>query len=171
MKLKVVIQGPKVHDVGYRNHLLSEADNLRLKGFSVRNLRENSHQVVEVLVEGDEGQVSSFRESASASWPKAAEVSSIAFEEYEGRVESITRFAMRFQSLQLSKGIESILRIEKIQGNMLEKQDRMLEPQTDTLDEVRGMRSDLRDYMDRRFARIESEIAEIKRAMRELGVG
>ncbi|ABK14737.1 acylphosphatase [Methanothrix thermoacetophila] len=55
------------------------------------------------------------------------------------------------------------------QDQMLEKQDAMLEKQDETIEELRGMRSDLREHMDKRFARIENEIAEIKRAIRELG--
>ncbi|ABK14736.1 acylphosphatase [Methanothrix thermoacetophila] len=55
------------------------------------------------------------------------------------------------------------------QDQMLEKQDAMLEKQDETIEELRGVRSDLREHMDKRFARIENEIAEIKRAIRELG--
>ncbi|MCX8207984.1 MAG: acylphosphatase [Methanothrix sp.] len=55
------------------------------------------------------------------------------------------------------------------QDRMLEKQDQLLEKQDETIEELRGVRSDLREHMERRFARIEEEIAEIKRAIRELG--
>ncbi|MDI9617436.1 MAG: acylphosphatase [Methanothrix sp.] len=51
---------------------------------------------------------------------------------------------------------------------MLEKQDLMLEKQDETIEELRGVRSDLKEHMEKRFARIEGEIAEIKRAIREL---
>ncbi|MGB9902920.1 acylphosphatase [Methanothrix sp.] len=204
MRLRALIRGHKVHGVGYRNHLLLEADSMGMEGFSARNLRENGLQLVEVLFEGDETQVSSFMEFIRSSRPKAAEVSEISFEEYEGRVERLTRFAIRFQAIQLSKGVESILRIEAKQDQMLEKQDRMLEKQDamlekqdrmlekqdamlekqdlmlerqdlmiekqdETVEELRGVRSDLKDHMEKRFARIEEEIAEIKRAIRELG--
>jgi len=75
-----------VHGVGYRDHLFAEADSTGIEGFSARNLRENGLQLVEVLFEGDETQVSSFMEFIRSSRPKAAEVSDISFEEYEGRV-------------------------------------------------------------------------------------
>jgi len=45
----------------------------------------------------------------------------------------------------------------------------MLEKQDETLGEIRGMRSDLQEYMERRLSRIEEEIVEIKRSIRELG--
>jgi acylphosphatase len=62
MKLKIVIHGPKVHNVGYRYFLLNQADNLGLKGFSARNMKANGLQVVQIFVEGDENQVSEFQE-------------------------------------------------------------------------------------------------------------
>jgi len=55
------------------------------------------------------------------------------------------------------------------QDRMLDKQDQMLEKQDETLGEIRGMRSDLQEYMERRLSRIEEEIVEIKRSIRELG--
>jgi len=55
------------------------------------------------------------------------------------------------------------------QDQMIDKQDQMLEKQDETLGEIRGMRSDLQEYMERRLSRIEEEIVEIKRSIRELG--
>jgi len=55
------------------------------------------------------------------------------------------------------------------QDRMLDKQDQMLEKQDETLGEIRGMRSDLQEYMEKRLSRIEEEIVEIKRSIRELG--
>ena len=51
---------------------------------------------------------------------------------------------------------------------MIERQDVMIERQDETIGEIRGMRSDFHDHMDRRFARIEGEIAEIKAAIAEI---
>ena len=47
--------------------------------------------------------------------------------------------------------------------HMLEKQDTMIE-------EVRGVRYDLKSYMESRFERIDSEMAEIKQALRQRGI-
>ena len=118
-----MIHGPKVHNVGYRYFLLSNADNLGLKGFSARNMRANGQKVVQILVEGDDDQVYEFQEIVKTQQPKAADVADVAFEDYQDRVESLSKFSFRFQSLQVSKGIESILRIEKLQETMLDKQD------------------------------------------------
>ena len=123
MKLKAKIHGPKVHEVGYRSFLLNEADLLGLKGFSVRNSRENDQQIVQILAEGDKDQISQFREFIKSSQPKSAEVSGIALEDCEESVESLTKFAFRFSHLQIIKGVESILRIERLQETMLGKHD------------------------------------------------
>ncbi len=53
---------------------------------------------------------------------------------------------------------------------MLDKQDQMLDKQDDTLDEIKGLRTDMKGHMDQRFKRIESELAEIKSALRERGI-
>lgn len=37
MKLKITITGPKVHDVGYRYHLMGLARSSKLKGFDAEN--------------------------------------------------------------------------------------------------------------------------------------
>jgi acylphosphatase len=133
MKLKITIHGPMVHNVGYRYFLLNNADNIGLKGFSARNLRSNGKQYVQILVEGDDCQIQEFQETAKTQYPKAAKVAEVAFEDYQDRVESLAKFAFRFQSLQVSKGIESIIRIEKLQETMLEKQDQMLGKQDQML--------------------------------------
>ena len=74
------------------------------------------------------------------------------------------------ESLMVSKENLSVgkMMLEK-QDRMLDKQDQMLEKQDETLGEIRGMRSDLQEYMEKRLSRIEGEIVEIKRSIRELG--
>ncbi len=114
MKLKILIHGPKVHNVGYRYFLLNNADILGLKGFSVRNMKANGQESVQILVDGDDCQVHEFLETVKTQQPKAAKVADITTEDYQDRVESLSRFSFRFQSLQVSKGVESILRIEKL---------------------------------------------------------
>jgi len=53
---------------------------------------------------------------------------------------------------------------------MLDKQDKMLDKQDVVIEEVRGVRYDLKHYMESRFDRIEGEIGEIKGALREQGI-
>lgn len=50
------------------------------------------------------------------------------------------------------------------------KMDKMLDKQDVMIEEVRGVRYDLKHYMESRFDRIEGEIGEIKGALREQGI-
>ncbi|MHC1631075.1 MAG: hypothetical protein ACXQT4_02090 [Methanotrichaceae archaeon] len=52
----------------------------------------------------------------------------------------------------------------------LEKQDKMIGKQDVMIEEVRGVRYDLKSYVESRFERIESEMADIKRALRQRGI-
>jgi acylphosphatase len=48
------------------------------------------------------------------------------------------------------------------QDAMLDKQDAMLDKQDETIDEIRGLRYDMKAYMEQRFDKIEQEIVAIK---------
>jgi acylphosphatase len=50
------------------------------------------------------------------------------------------------------------------------RMDKMLDKQDDTIDEIKGLRRDLTGHMDQRFEYIESELAEIKSALRVKGI-
>ena len=63
------------------------------------------------------------------------------------------------------------------QDQMLQKQDMMLETQKemvdsqhDLLDEVKDSRKDLKSYLDQRFERLESDVTEMKAALRAKGI-
>ena len=186
MKIRAKIIGPKVHNVGYRYLLLNEADNLGLKGFSARNVMENGNQIVSILIEGDEEIIAKFREFAQINRPETAEVAEVYFENFEGRVESVSKFAFRFQSIQVSKGINSILKIEgvqysmlKIQDRMLEKQDQMIEKQDESVELLKGVKDDtsaIRDEirqsasstLEEKYEKLSREVAEIKASISEI---
>ncbi len=50
------------------------------------------------------------------------------------------------------------------------KMDKMLDKQDDTISEIKGLRSDLNGHMDQRFESIESDLTEIKSALKERGI-
>jgi len=53
---------------------------------------------------------------------------------------------------------------------MIEKQNEMLGQQRETTAEIRGLREDLKSYMDRKFGEIESELDVIKVALKDNGI-
>jgi acylphosphatase len=67
------------------------------------------------------------------------------------------------KSVQLGeKSVKLTEESVRIEHTMLEKQDSMLAKQDETIDEIRGLRYDLKAYMEQRFDKIEQEIVAIK---------
>lgn len=125
MKKKLIIKGEKVQDVGYRLFLLDVAEELGLKGFQARNIKD----YVEFIVEGDEDKIFKFIDFAKENFPPFARVNSVICEDYDGEVLSIDRFYHRFSIDQLVKIVDIGLNMLKKQDEMLIKQDKMLEKQ------------------------------------------
>ena len=158
MKRRLVIKGDVVHDIGFRLFLYEHAEVMDITEFQARNIE----RAVEVLVGGDEAEVAKFVEFVEQERPERADVEDIEIGEYGGKIKPIERFAQSFMLAQMGKfvniGIEMLATekaIKKDTGRMLEKQD-------ETLSEVKGLREDLKSYMEERFERIEHEISVIK---------
>nr|MBP9009220.1 acylphosphatase [Methanospirillum sp.] len=130
IKNKIIIQGPKVHDVGYRVFLLNRALQSGLIGFSAFNqtLPDNIQQI-EICIEGDTESIEEFTTDLHDNIPVHAIVDTISIEPYDKRVITIMDYMHLVQVEQLDKGIPAILSIQSSQEKMLEKQDRMLEKQ------------------------------------------
>jgi acylphosphatase len=112
MKLKVIITGPKVHDVGFRYFLMSNAIDLGLNGFRARNGMNGKEQEVIALVEGDEGSIADFRRLIEVQKPERSEISNIVFKDYEGDVMRAGEYAQICTALQLNKAIPILLKIQ-----------------------------------------------------------
>jgi hypothetical protein len=52
MKLRITISGPKVHDVGYRNFLMTQAIAGRIKMFEAYSIEGEQVQQVMILIDG-----------------------------------------------------------------------------------------------------------------------
>ncbi len=117
IKKKIIIEGPKVHDVGYRLFLLDEAEARLIPLLSVKNLR-NKEQLVEVLAGGEEEQVNEFIEFVKSNYPDDAEVDSVSVDDYEGGIRTIESFSRSFSSSQLSKIARTGVAMLNLQSNM-----------------------------------------------------
>lgn len=111
MKLKITITGPKVHDVGYRRFLMSNAVDLGLRGFHARNRTGEKEQEVLATIEGDGDLIEDFKKLVESGRPGGAQVSSIAFEDYAGDVMPIGEYAQAYSALQQSKALSILLEI------------------------------------------------------------
>ena len=133
IKKKIIIKGPKVHDVGYRLFLLDEAEDRLRPFFSVKNIR-NKEQVVEVLACGEENRVDRFIEFVKNNYPDDAEVDSVSVEDYEGDIRTIESFSRSFSISQLSKIARTGVAMLNLQSDM-----------NDTLSNMNGVQSSMNE--------------------------
>lgn len=133
MKLKVKITGPKVHDVGYRYFLMTNAIDIGLRGFQARNRMGEKEQEVVATIEGDEESIADFGKLVEARKPERAEVSNIAFEDFEGDVMKTENYAQVCSAMQLNKAIPVLL---EIRDNTKKSLDEIKE-------EIKGLREDI----------------------------
>jgi len=169
MKLQAKILGSKVHEVGYRVFLLHKAIELGCRRFSAYNRFEQRSQMVVALIEGDEGQLKGFRSFVDESRPEGSEVSCTLFEEYHGYVMSVEDFMHVSMVEQLNKGIPALLRIDKKQDKMLEKQDatiaKLEETRSDIVQEIKTSRDEVISKRDENREAIIDEIGEQKETL------
>lgn len=74
-KKRIIIEGEKVHYVGYRPFLLKKARMLGIPNYEADNVEEHGKQKVIVSVCGEEKQVQEFVNFAKENYPKKANVS------------------------------------------------------------------------------------------------
>lgn len=185
MKLKAIIEGGKVHEVGYRFFLFTRAMELGCSRFYAKNEIIGNRQLVMAFIEGDGNQLIEFENFARNTKPESADVKAIAFEDYSGSIMSLDAFMHYFTADQLNKGIPAILRIDKKQDKMLEKQDIMLEKQdkmlekqditiktlidsrADIVQEIKTSREEITAKLDENREAIIAEIGERKETLDE----
>jgi len=185
MRLTARVSG-RIQMTGYRAKVVSLAKGFGLAGF-VQNLPDGQ---VEVVAEGEKADLERF---ASA---LRMENSLIQAEDVETTYSDASGTYTGFRKIvdseemgdRLDEGVEILKDIlvsiregfgdmggkmdsmlDK-QDSMLEKQDSMLEKQDSTIGEIQGLRLDMKSYMNQRFERIETDLAELKAAMRERGL-
>lgn len=115
-KLKAIITGSKVHDVGYRVLLVNKALSFGVNNFNTFNTYLNGTQAVIAIIEADDETIEEFKNFITNFTPKEAIVENISFEEYKNTVPPIERVMQAFQMEQWGKGIPILLQ-------MLDKQD------------------------------------------------
>ena len=146
MKIKVKIKGPKVHDVGYRYFLMSSAIDMGLKGFQARNRVSGTDQEVIALVEGDEEAIADFKALVESKKPEHADVSNIAFDDYDSDVMKTGEYAQVCTALQLNKAIPLLLAMKTNTDAIPQIRDDLKATRKtgdETLGKIKGMREDI----------------------------
>ncbi|NAS88602.1 acylphosphatase [ANME-1 cluster archaeon AG-394-G21] len=151
MKAKEIAIKGKVHDVGYRLFLLSEAESVFIEKFDARNVLVDGEQHLIVRVEGVEERIKRFIVFAESNYPPGASVESVEVKDYGEEVRSIDSFRQSLMVFQLTKmaqaGVgmlgkqdKTIEILESVKGDtskMLEKQDMMLGKQDETISVIK----------------------------------
>ena len=186
MKLKIKITGPKVHEVGYRYFLMSNAIDMGLKGFHARNRTGEKEPEVIVLIEGDEETIADFKKLIETLKPEHSQGSSIAFEDYKGDVMKTESYAQICSAIQLNKAIPLLLdmrndlkavrktsdmTLDEIKAvrkttDMTLDEIKAVSKNTDTipqvLEEIKGMREDIQPGYGMTLRQVQSDIRAIK---------
>lgn len=161
---KITITG-KVHDVGYRLFLLTEAESLLIDYFDARNALVNGEQQLIVLVQGPKDKINSFVDFIRSNYPPEASVHNVVVEEYTEEVRSIDSFRQSFMVSQLAKMVQIGL-------VMLNKQDQMLDKQDMTMNVLREESEKVRNVIKERFEEdvkwLKSEILEIRMTLNKI---
>ena len=154
---KIVIKG-KVHDLGYRLFLLSEAESLFIEKFDARNVLINGEQHLIVLVGGAEEKINRFVEFAKSNYPPEASVESVEVKDYGEEVRNIDSFRQSFMVFQLTK-------IAQAGVGMLGKQGRTIE----ILESVKIDTSKMLKKQDETIKTIKEESGATREVVRDEG--
>ncbi len=158
MKLRILIRGPQVHNVGYRYFLMTLARRARIRYFDA----ENIDGAVEVLLDADEGKIEAFKKLVETSRPDRAEISEITYEDYDGDVWPINEYSQFCTNVQLNKAIPILLtiveKIDNMNSNLGDKMDHMLEKQDETIEVL----SDMDEKMNRMLVRQDETTEAVK---------
>lgn len=182
-KLRVKINGSKVHDVGYRVLLVNKALSFGISNFNVFNTYIDNVQTVIVIIEAEDEIIDEFKTFITAFRPEKAIIENIYFEEYKNNVPPIERVMQSFQMEQWGKGIPILLKIaEKLDNNteilkentsILKENTSILKENTKTLKDFKNETNknlgDLKTIMSKhdldakeRTSLIKNEIIDIK---------
>ncbi|HPY60962.1 MAG TPA: acylphosphatase, partial [Methanospirillum sp.] len=76
--------------------------------------------------------------------------------------------------LRIEKSQQEMISLQKVmldkQDQMFEKQDHMVHLQQDTVDEIKGLRKDSANYLDREFTEIKKKLTAIENALTREGI-
>jgi acylphosphatase len=165
MKAKEIAIKGKVHDVGYRLFLLSEAESLFIEKFDARNVLVEGEQQLIVRIEGVEEKISRFAEFVESNYPPEASVEAVEVKDYGDGVRSIESFRQSLMVFQLSKMAQLGVNMLGKQDAMLDKQDAMLDKQDAMLDKQDAML----DKQDETIKVIKEESEKTREVARDEG--
>ncbi len=148
VKKKIIIEGERVHNVGYRPFLLTKARRLRIPNYEAENVLEDGKEKIIVSISGEEKQVREFEGFIRKNHPPKAKTSDIREAEAPDWIMPIDEYdkvlATEQQNTIVQSGLGMLERQDQTinlqkqtldnQEKMLDKQDQMLDKQDQMLD-------------------------------------
>lgn len=150
IKKKIKIIGPKVIDVGYRLHILEEAERRKITKLDMYNFKdlEKKKERVEILLGDYKEKVNEFIKwiMLTSNRPENAKVDEddIMEEDYSGDIISREEYYKIFTASQLSKMATSGGKLLEIQNKIFETQKEI----SDSVKETVNLQSEISDSMD-----------------------
>ncbi len=177
MKRCVATARGRIQRVGYREHVYNETFERNISGY-VMNLKNGE---VEIVAEGSEKDLRDFiNEINIIRRPIAVKSFTVRWEEATGeyadfeiiRGDSQEEIAERmdYAGNVLHSMDMKLDRMLGKQDQMLDKQDQSLQIGRETKEEIIGLRSDTRKYLDDEFGEIRKELVSIKDALARAGI-
>ena len=162
---RIIIEGEKVHNVGYRPFLLSKAWELNIPNYFARNIKEEDGvEQVEVYLGGDEEQVQEFIEFIKNNYPPKANVSGVREAEPPGRIMQIDKYDRVLSAEQRNTMVQTGLIMIGKQDQMICKQDQMIDKQ----DQMIGKQDQMIDKQDETQKAIENMHSDVNNNFQDL---
>ena len=174
-RARIIVKG-RVQRVGYRDEVEEIARRLGIKGF-VENIKPYD---IRIVTEGEDEAISEFIERIKIKrFPIDVESVEVSFEDFKGEFEYFeikrgdwqeelgerldTAGKLLYRSVELGeRSVELGERSVELSEESVSIGKRMLEKQDETITEIKGLREDLKSYMEERFDRLEHEVMAIK---------
>ena len=177
-KIKAVVSGT-IQNVGYRAKVIGFAKAFELTGF-VHNLDDGR---VQIIAEGEENNLNAFISAIQITNTLIkVDGAEVEYADVTGDLNDFYKLVGGGETDErLDKAAEYLKKlidvVESGFGNlnskmdaMLDGQNVMIETQNETTDEIRGLREDMKSYMDRKFGAIEDDLSLIKSTLKASGM-
>jgi len=162
MKMKIIIEGGKTHNVGYRPFLMAKARRLGIPNYESDNVEEDEKQRVIVLVGGEEKQVKEFSEFIQRNYPKEAKVSKVWEAESPENVMPIDEYQKILDTEQHDTMVQAGLGMIKMQKKTLEKQDETIQGINNVTHGIKNLNNNVTG----RFDNLDTKYGEMTETMR-----
>jgi len=162
MKRALILVKGKVQRVGYRDEVEEIARRLEISGF-VENVKPYD---VRIVAEGEDSKMERFIEEISITrYPIDVEHLEVRFEDCKAEFEYFEIKRGNWQE-ELGERLDAAGKLLYKSAELGEESvsigKKMLDKQDETIGEIKGLRDDLKSFMEERFDRLEREIEIIK---------